>query len=98
MAVPEEGRLSLRESEVARAFVPFRGVHRFFPALAMQAGWRVIETPVAHRARSGGATKYSIRNRGLRTVTDLWGVWWLGRRRFDVRAYVEFADREGSSR
>lgn len=83
--------------EVAEAFVPFRGVHRFFPALAMRAGWRVVETPVAHRPRSGGATKYSFRNRGLRTITDLWGVWWLGRRRLDLGAFAESADREGLS-
>lgn len=82
--------------EVADAFVAFRGAHRFFPALAIQAGWRVTETPVAHRPRSGGATKYSFRNRGLRTLTDLWGVWWLGRRRLDVGAYTESAREEGT--
>jgi glycosyltransferase involved in cell wall biosynthesis len=82
--------------EVAESFVPFRGAHRFLPALAVQSGWRVAEVPVTHRPRTRGATKYSFRNRGLRTCTDLWGVWWLGRRRLNVTGYVESVPGEGS--
>ena len=48
------------------AHVPFfRNAHRFFPALVMAAGFRVAETPVRHRPRLNGTSKYGagINNR-----------------------------------
>ncbi len=79
--------LKVFRRDVADAFLPFHGAHRFFPAFAVQAGFRVIEEPVGHRPRRAGKTKYSFRNRGLRTLTDLFGVSWFGRRRIDLGGY-----------
>jgi len=65
------------------AHVPFfRNAHRFFPALVMAAGFRVAETPVRHRPRLKGTSKYGtgINNRLWVGLADLAGVYWLRRR------------------
>jgi dolichol-phosphate mannosyltransferase len=65
------------------AHVPFfRNAHRFFPALVMAAGFRVAETPVRHRPRLKGTSKYGtgINNRLWVGLADLAGVCWLRRR------------------
>jgi len=66
--------------EVRQAFIPFNGLHRFMPALARKAGFRVIETPVNHRPRRSGTSKYTNWERALRGVYDLIGVSWYLRR------------------
>lgn len=67
----------------------FRNAHRFFPALFIMAGFTVAETPVNHRPRLRGASKYG---RGINTrlwagIADLAGVAWLRMRalRYRVR-------------
>lgn len=60
----------------------FRNAHRFFPALMIMAGYRVAETPVSHRPRLKGVSKYGL---GINTrlwvgIADLAGVWWLQKR------------------
>ncbi|MFK7896503.1 MAG: glycosyltransferase family 2 protein [Myxococcota bacterium] len=58
----------------------FRGGHRFLPALLAVEGARVIETPVAHRPRQHGHSKYSVWARLKVVWADLLGVMWLARR------------------
>ena len=65
---------------VLMAFIPFNGLHRFMPALAINAGFSVTECPVNHRPRKGGTSKYGNFERGLRGAQDLWGVKWMLRR------------------
>lgn len=65
------------------ALFPFRGVHRFIPALIKNAGFRVVEIPVNHRPRRHGVSKYGLGNRALRATTDMLGVRWLQSRRID---------------
>jgi dolichol-phosphate mannosyltransferase len=38
---------------------------------------RIAETPVNHRARTLGVSKYTNWNRALRGIYDLFGVRWL---------------------
>lgn len=59
---------------------PFDGLHRFLPLLALRHGGNYAEIPVRHRARTEGASKYTIRGRFLRGVLDLFGVSWYRRR------------------
>lgn len=61
----------------------FRNAHRFFPALMIMAGFRVAETPVSHRPRLIGTSKYGlgINSRLWVGLADLAGVWWLQKRR-----------------
>ncbi|CAN5416796.1 glycosyltransferase family 2 protein [soil metagenome] len=65
------------------ALVPFKGVHRFIPALVKNAGFRLVEVPVNHRPRQHGVSKYGLGNRALRATTDMLGVRWLQSRRLD---------------
>lgn len=60
----------------------FRNAHRFFPALVKAAGYQVAETPVRHRPRHQGTSKYGagINSRLWVGLADLAGVSWLTRR------------------
>lgn len=69
--------------ECVAALVPFKGVHRFIPALIKSAGFRVVEIPVNHRPRRFGASKYGLGNRAVRATVDMIGVRWLQARRLD---------------
>jgi dolichol-phosphate mannosyltransferase len=62
----------------------FRNAHRFFPALFKMAGFTVAETPVNHRPRSHGTSKYGggINSRLWVGIVDLAGVYWLRKRAF----------------
>lgn len=71
--------------ECVDALVPFKGLHRFIPALIKGAGFRIVEVPVNHRARQYGVSKYGLGNRALRATTDMFGVRWLQSRRLDYQ-------------
>jgi len=49
----------------------FRGVHRFIPILARNAGAVVTEMPVSHRPRAAGCSKYGVWNRVGAGIFDL---------------------------
>jgi dolichol-phosphate mannosyltransferase len=59
----------------------FDHMHRYLPSLFLREGWRVAHVDVDHRARETGRTKYTNLNRALVGALDLFGVWWLLRRR-----------------
>ncbi len=75
--------LKAMRSACVPALVPFRGVHRFIPALVKNAGHSIVEIPVNHRARQFGVSKYGLGNRAVRATTDMFGVRWLQSRRLD---------------
>ena len=58
--------LKAMRRECADALVPFKGMHRFIPALIRGAGYRLVEIPVNHRPRRFGQTKYGFGNRAVR--------------------------------
>jgi dolichol-phosphate mannosyltransferase len=68
-----------------------KGMHRFLPALALMRGARLEQSPVHHRARSAGVSKYTNMGRLAKTVSDLLAVSWMRSRykRFEVRAECE---------
>jgi glycosyltransferase involved in cell wall biosynthesis len=78
--------LKAMRRECREALVPFRGMHRFIPALIKAAGYRVVEVPVHHRARQHGESKYGggLR-RAIPATQDMFGVQWLNSRRFTIR-------------
>ena len=57
--------------------VPFRGMHRYLPAIFKHAGLRFTEVPVNHRPRLGGRSKYDNWTRAVHGLYDLVGVGWL---------------------
>jgi len=65
--------------------VPFKGMHRFIPALVKGAGYRLVEIPVNHRPRRFGQSKYGLGNRALRATIDMFGVRWLLSRRLNYK-------------
>jgi glycosyltransferase involved in cell wall biosynthesis len=69
----------------ADALVPFKGMHRFIPALIRGAGYRLVEIPVNHRQRRFGQTKYGFGSRALRATIDMFGVRWLLSRRLNYK-------------
>ena len=69
--------LKAMRRECVAALVPFKGMHRFIPALIKGAGFRLVEVPVHHRPRRFGQSKYGLRNRALRATIDMFGVRWL---------------------
>jgi len=69
--------LKAMRRECVRTLVPFKGMHRFIPALVKGAGYRLVEVPVNHRARKFGTSKYGLGNRAVRATVDMFGVRWL---------------------
>jgi len=69
--------LKAMRRECVEALVPFKGMHRFIPALVKGAGYQLVEIPVNHRARRFGKSKYGLGNRALRATVDMFGVRWL---------------------
>ena len=60
--------LKAMRRECVSALVPFKGMHRFIPALIKGAGYRLVEIPVNHRPRRFGQSKYGLGNRALRAT------------------------------
>ena len=77
--------LKAMRRECVEALVPFRGMHRFIPALIKGAGYRLVELPVNHRARQFGISKYGLGNRAVRATVDMFGVRWLLSRQFQYK-------------
>lgn len=77
--------LKAMRRECIGALVPFKGMHRFIPALVKGAGYRIVEIPVNHRPRRFGQTKYGFGSRALRATIDMFGVRWLLSRRLNYK-------------
>ena len=81
--------LKAMKRECIGALVPFKGMHRFIPALVKGGGYRLVEIPVNHRPRQFGQSKYGLGNRALRATMDMFGVRWLLSRRLDYKVRGE---------
>jgi glycosyltransferase involved in cell wall biosynthesis len=77
--------LKAMRRECVAAVVPFKGMHRFVPALVKGAGFRLTEVPVNHRPRQFGLSKYGLGNRAVRATVDMFGVRWLLSRHFSYK-------------
>ena len=58
----------------------YTGMHRFLPTLVRMQGYKVIETPVNHRPRKFGVSKYGAMNRAMRGLVDCFAVRWMSKR------------------
>src|SRR5437870_5274116 len=77
--------LKAMRRECVSTLVPFKGMHRFIPALVKGAGYRLVEIPVNHRPRRFGQSKYGLGNRVVRATIDMFGVRWLLSRRLNYK-------------
>jgi|SRR5579863_1405227 len=67
----------------------YHGMHRFLPTLLKMRGYRVTQTPVAHRPRLRGTTKYGTWGRLVKGLGDVWAVRWMKRNRIDYESLLE---------
>jgi glycosyltransferase involved in cell wall biosynthesis len=81
--------LKAMKRECISALLPFKGMHRFIPALVKGAGYRLAEIPVNHRPRKFGQSKYGLGNRAFRATMDMFGVRWLLSRRLNYKVREE---------
>ena len=81
--------LKAMRRECVAVLFPFKGMHRFIPALIKDAGYRLVEIPVNHRPRRFGQTKYGLGNRAVRATVDMFGVRWLLSRRLNYKIRKE---------
>ena len=77
--------LKAMRRECVRTLVPFKGMHRFIPALVKGAGYRLVELPVNHRPRRFGQSKYGFGSRAVRATVDMFGVRWLLSRQLNYK-------------
>jgi dolichol-phosphate mannosyltransferase len=77
--------LKAMRRECVFTLLPFKGMHRFIPALIKNAGFGLVEIPVNHRPRRFGQTKYGLGNRAVRATVDMFGVRWLLSRRLNYK-------------
>jgi dolichol-phosphate mannosyltransferase len=77
--------LKAMRRECIGALVPFKGMHRFIPALVKGAGFRLVEIPVNHRPRKFGQSKYGLGNRAIRVTIDMFGMRWLLSRQLNYK-------------
>jgi dolichol-phosphate mannosyltransferase len=77
--------LKAMRRECVNTLFPFKGMHRFIPALVKAAGYRLVEVPVNHRPRRFGQSKYGLGNRAVRATIDMFGVRWLLSRRLNYK-------------
>jgi len=69
--------LKIIKRSVALGMPFFKGMHRFFPALALIQGRRVIEIPVSHFPRITGKSKFNVWNRLLSPLQDTIALRWM---------------------
>lgn len=67
--------------EMFLALPYFDGLHRFLPALVRREGFAVGYVDVIDRPRRHGVSNYGLWDRLWVGILDLFGVWWLVRRR-----------------
>ncbi|SDR11718.1 glycosyltransferase family 2 protein [Pseudovibrio sp. Tun.PSC04-5.I4] len=70
----------------------FDSWHRFLPALVIREGYGVVHVDVVDRERAYGVSKYGIFDRALVGILDLFGVWWLRRRRKAIPETMVISD------
>jgi dolichol-phosphate mannosyltransferase len=59
----------------------FDGLHRFLPALVRREGFDIVYVDVIDRPRHSGVSNYGFFDRLWIGIMDLFGVWWLIRRK-----------------
>jgi glycosyltransferase involved in cell wall biosynthesis len=75
--------------DVFLALPYFDGLHRFLPALVRREGYEIGYVDVVDRPRRAGISNYGMWDRLWIGILDLFGVWWLIRRRQRVPDVLE---------
>ena len=67
----------------------FDGLHRFLPALMRREGFDIVYVDVIDRPRHSGVSNYGFFDRLWIGILDLFGVWWLIRRKKSTPVVTE---------
>jgi glycosyltransferase involved in cell wall biosynthesis len=67
----------------------FDGLHRFLPALMRREGYEIAYIDVVDRPRRSGVSNYGMFDRLWIGIMDLFGVWWLIRRKRSIPVVTE---------
>ena len=73
--------LKVFRRDVYLALPYFDALHRFMPALVKREGYEIAHVDVVDRPRHAGRSNYGMFDRLWVGILDLFGVWWLLRRR-----------------
>jgi dolichol-phosphate mannosyltransferase len=84
--------LKAMRRECRDALIPFRGMHRFIPALVKGKGYTLAELPVNHRPRLHGESKYKFGSRVIKATADMFAVRWLLTRQLKYEVKEEPAE------
>ena len=90
--VSDAGCALIFRREVTSAFIPIRTLYSFMPALAVAAGYRVVEESVHHRVRARGNSKYSTASFLFLPIVDFIGLRWFRWRRCRGQVSSRFRD------
>ena len=77
--------LRIFRRSILENFYPYKGMHRFFPAVAELRGFKIKQVPVEHQNRIRGKAKYGLFNRILGPLWDLFSVRWLLTKKIDYK-------------
>lgn len=77
--------LRIFKKSMLENFYPYKGMHRFFPAIAERSGYKIKQVPVEHAFRKAGKAKYHLFNRLLGPLWDLIAVSWLLKNKINYR-------------
>ena len=77
--------LRIFKKSIIENFYPYKGMHRFFPAIAERKGFKIKQVPVEHCFRKAGKAKYHLFNRLLGPLWDLIAVSWLLKNKINYR-------------
>jgi len=76
--VPDIGcTLKVFPADKLKKIVLYEGFHRFLPVLLELEGCSIVSTPVNHRSRKAGLSKYSVGNRIFKATADMFVVKWM---------------------
>ena len=81
--------LKVFESAAIKSIPYFDGFHRFIPTLLRINGYRVGFVEVTHHRRRHGKSKYNVRNRLFKGLSDIFGVLWIRKNYLDIKDYEE---------
>jgi len=70
--------------EIVGTLLSIRTLYSFLPAMAVAAGFTVVQFPVSHRPRNGGRSSYGVGAFLWRPILDTVGLWWYTRRCFPL--------------
>lgn len=72
--------LKVFRRQIVGSLLPIRSLYSFVPAMAVNAGYKVVEVPVSHLPRRHGHSSYGLSVFFWRPAADMIALWWLFRR------------------